>query len=270
MRKLFYLGFCVVLATGVGCAITDYELITDTDQLNGAETDAVVNTNGKAHIMESSQVATIWSDGTDELFSMVDQKANGDRTITTYNNFTSTYPADDPWHDDLYCNPDWNGCAIWSAPDPEVGDVDRFDGSWNQNCFGSRSLSVLAATTRYIGECGREHLNPAIDERLSAATYGYVGSFNGMSGLWFDYDKTNTSLRVNGTQLPIADGTIFVSERHQLAFFADNPLIAHTLRAFGSVAPPGTIITTTLTYNGIDLERDMKVFGDANAMANRF
>jgi hypothetical protein len=269
MRKLFYLGFCVALATGVGCAITNYELIVDNDQLYATET-GVVSTNGKAHIQEYSQVATIWDDGTDELFSQVDQKANGDRTITTYNNYNSMYPMGGTFHDDLYCNPDWNGCAIWTADDPEVGDVDIFDGVWNANCFGSRSLYLLLGTTRYYGECGREHLNASQSDKLAAMTYGYVGTFNGMPGLWFDYDKTNTTVRVNGTNLPIPDGSLFFGTHRQVAFFADNPLIQHTLRAFGTVAPPGTVISLHMSYNGIDMERDMKVFGDANAAANKF
>jgi hypothetical protein len=272
MRKLFYLGFCAVLAMGVGCAITNYALITDTDQLlNGDDvTYGVVNTQGKAHILEGSQVATIWSNGTDELFSMVDQTAGGDRTITTYNNFTSDYPAERPWHDDFYCNPDWQGCAIWDANDPEVGDTDIFGGKWNQNCNGSRSLSLLVSSGRFYGECGKDTLNPAIDERVALMTYGYLGTLNGEEGLWFDYDKTNSSVRVNGVNMPIPDGSLFVTGNNEMAFFADNPLIQHTLRAFGSVAPPGTIITLHGSYYGIDWERDMKVFGDANQFANRF
>ena len=35
------------------------------------------------------QLEKLWSDGADNLFSMVDQKANGDRTLTTYNFFTT-------------------------------------------------------------------------------------------------------------------------------------------------------------------------------------
>ena len=59
MKKLFYLGFCVMLSLGVGCAITNYELITDNDQVSNGQGSGVVNTNGKAHIRESSQIGTI-------------------------------------------------------------------------------------------------------------------------------------------------------------------------------------------------------------------
>ena len=34
MKKALYLGFCLVLAMGVDCAITDYDLIVDNDQVS--------------------------------------------------------------------------------------------------------------------------------------------------------------------------------------------------------------------------------------------
>jgi len=151
MKKLLYLGFALVLAMGVGCAITNYDLIVDNDQVKQGFS-GTVNTAGKAHIMESSQVALIWPDGTDEALWFVDQKANGDRTLTTYINYSPTVPT---FHDDLYCNPDWQGCAVVTADDPEVGDVDMYDYSYNPHCPGARSIYYLFATTRYYGECGR-------------------------------------------------------------------------------------------------------------------
>jgi len=113
---------------------------------------APVNTNGKAHVHESSQVALIWPDGTDEALWFVDQKANGDRTLTTYVNYSPAYPT---FHDDLYCNPDWQGCAVITADDPEIGDVDIYDYKYNPNCPAARSIYYLFSTTRYYGECGR-------------------------------------------------------------------------------------------------------------------
>jgi hypothetical protein len=141
MKKLSYLGFCLVLAMGIGCAITDYPVIVD--YYGGY----VVGTQGKAMIANASQVAFIYSDGADNLFSMIDQKADGNGTLTTYNFYTTdgTYFLD---HD--YCTPDWNGCAIVTAPNGG----DMFDRSVNYNCAGARTLSVFASTPRY-GECGR-------------------------------------------------------------------------------------------------------------------
>ena len=140
MKKVLYLGFCLVLAMGVGCAITNYSLITDNDQVSNGQGSGVVNTNGKAK-MTSQQVATIWPDGSDELFSFIDQKADGTAVITTYNNFSTG--GDPTFHSDLYCNTAWNGCAIWTAPDDNVGDI--FDGTFNANCAGANPALAARA-----------------------------------------------------------------------------------------------------------------------------
>jgi hypothetical protein len=152
MKKLSYLAFCLVLVAGFGCAITNYGTITDNNQAQAGPqgVQPVINTAGKAHIMETSQIATIWSDGTDEFINFVDQKADGTATLTTYNNFsTGSEPI---FHDDLYCNTAWNGCSIFTAPDDNDSNI--FDGTTNLNCSGARSLSILLSTGRYYGECG--------------------------------------------------------------------------------------------------------------------
>lgn len=259
MKKALYLGFCLVLAMGVGCAITNYDLITDNDQVSNGQGTGVVNTNGKALIM-SAQVATTWADGSDELFSMVDQKSNGDRTLTTYNNFST---GDDPiFRDDLYCNPDWSGCAIATAPDPEVGDADDFDASFNTNCLGYRSLSVLLSTTRYYGECGRAKM--ALSDRLSLANMGRLATVMGKEGLMYDLNRNNTTIVVDNnagvsTSLPITgDYSVFVAgtgSTRQISVDLTNPLGANVGRAFSDfLRNYGTNQTdVTLTYNGISM-----------------
>jgi len=160
MKKLFYLGFALVLAAGVGCALTNYQLITDNDQLkNQSAPTSTVNTNGKAHVIESSQIATVYPDFLEETLWFVDQRTNGDRTLTTYINRT-TDPVyyggpNAQFHDDLYCNPDWQGCAVVTAQDPEVGDVDIYDYAYNPRCESGPTVYYLFSTTRYYGECGR-------------------------------------------------------------------------------------------------------------------
>jgi hypothetical protein len=256
MRKLFYLGFCAVLAMGIGCAITNYDLITDNDQVykdncTFPNCPATVNTNGKAHIIESSQVATIWDDGVDELFTNVDQKANGDRTLTTYNNF-STF--DGPWwHDDFYCNPDWNGCAIWTAPDPQTGDVSLFDGQWNQNCLGSRSLFYLISTPRYYGECGRD----VLADKIGMLNATYEGTFRNELGLMYDFSMNNTTLNVGGNLMSIPDGTFFINpiSRHA-AFDATDPRMHNLRRQVQTVWASGTVSEVSLTASGYNVTRE--------------
>jgi hypothetical protein len=207
MKKLFYLGFCLVLATGVGCAISNYELITDNDQVANGQGTGVVNTNGKAHIRESFQVATIWPDGsTDETLWFVDQKANGDRTLSTYNNYgTGYYTGTEPtFHDDLYCNPDRNGCASVTSWDPEIGDVDIYDYSGNPNCLGYRSLVYLTSTTRYYGECGRAALG--LSDRLALLNMGQPATLKGAEALRWVASPMNTSIfmdNLSGTKVNI-------------------------------------------------------------------
>jgi hypothetical protein len=261
MRKLFYLGFCAVVAMSFGCAITNYGLITDNDQVYKDNCvwpacPATISTNGKAHLLEGSQVATTWSDGVDELMSFVDQKANGDRTITTYNNY-STF-AGPWWHDDLYFNPDWNGCAIWTAPDPEVGDTSIFDGAWNQNCLGSRSLYYLVSQSRYYGECGKTWMNPDLSDRIAAMNYTYVGEFRGATGLFLDFSYDNTSMIVNGHVMPIPDGTAWL-QPNTGHFWLDmtDPRMNNLRRAIHSAMPVGTSGTISLTWNGATFERDI-------------
>jgi hypothetical protein len=255
MRKLLYLGFCLVLVSGFGCAITNYGTITDNNQSNTAS--GVINTNGKAHINETSQIATIWPDGTDELINFVDQAGDGTAVLTTYNNFSTG--SEPTFHDDLYCNPDWQGCAIVTAPDPEVGDSDIFDGSANANCLGFRSLSVSLSTGRYYGECGRARLD--LSDRLSLANMGRLATVAGREGLLYDLNRNNFSIIVDNnagvaTSLPITgDYSVFFStgNRSQALVDLTNPLGANVGRAFSDfLRTYGTAETdVTITYNGI-------------------
>jgi hypothetical protein len=159
MKKL-YLAFIAVLALSMGCAITDYPLITDTE---GDASGFVVNTNGKAVIVPTSQVITLFPDKNVELFSMVDQKANGDQTIDTFTNvsFSGTY-----FMDFTYCNPDWTGCAVAVADNPLVGDISIFDYVWKVNCDGADALSLLVSFGSRTTECGRRITDPAAQAQL--------------------------------------------------------------------------------------------------------
>lgn len=263
MKKLFYLGFCVMLSLGVGCAITNYSLIMDNDQVANGQGTGVVNTNGKAHLRESSQIATIWPDGTDEWIAFVDQKANGDRTITNYNNFSTG--GDPTFHDDQYCNPDWAGCSMVTADDPEVGDADIFDYTYNINCQGIRSISLLLSTTRYYGECGRA--NMSIEDRISFMNLGRIGNQFGMTGLFYDFNNLNTTIKLNNlagfeTTIPMtANVGLFTTIAGNRKGSLD--LTHPGLRAMGNYyadfldqnATNRTLVT--VVYNGISFSKEI-------------
>jgi hypothetical protein len=152
MKK--YLAFIAVLALSLGCATTNYPIITDT---HGDAENFVVNTNGKAPHVPSSQVITLWDDRNDELFAMIDQNSAGDQTIGTYNNVSYGDPKFMGW---TYCAPDWTGCAVAVADNPVAGDVDYFDYVWKTQCLGAMSLSVLVSYNARMGECGRAVFGP--------------------------------------------------------------------------------------------------------------
>jgi hypothetical protein len=269
MRKVFYLGFCLVLVMGVGCAITDYQIITDNDQIiTNQSANATVNTNGRAHI-RSFQIALIFGDGADEIINFVDQKTNGDRTMTTYNNF-STFAGPGPtFHDDLYCNPDWQGCAIWTSHDPPGG-FDRagvgyaaFDGRYNTNCNGARSIIFLVSTLRQSrgfyndGECGRA--NHTLQDYVQFLNMGEFGMYAGRAGLWYFLDSSNTNYSINGVNIPVVQTPVFMNiKQRQMAIDMTSPLHALSMNSVNQVISPGDVFDLDLYYNGIGFHRTMR------------
>lgn len=271
MKKLFYLGLCALLTTGVGCAITNYELITDNDQVSNGQGSGVVNTNGKALVKQSSQIAVGWPDGTDNTVWFVDQAANGDRTLSTYNNFSTG--GDPTFPDDLYCSPDRQGCAIVTASDPEVGDVDIYDFSYNPNCAGARSVYYLTGTTRYYGECGRAL---ALTDRLSLLNQGRLVSMNGAAGLQWAATPMNTTVTLNnkaGVQqlLPMAGSFSFSmipNGSRQTLVDLNNPMnkvlmngAADFMSNYGS-----SVNEVSFVYNGIEIKRSFGRTSDSNSL----
>ncbi len=259
MRKLIYLAFCAVLAIGAGCAITDYALITDNDQVSNGQGTGIVNTNGKAHIVESIKAAWLLSDGrSEEWLTFVDQKANGDRTLTSYANISS--PGEPTFHDDLYCNPDWNGCAAWTAADPEVGDTSSFDGTYNPNCTVGGWGSLVATGFR-SGECGRALTFTDLPGEIELMNMGQYGEAFGMNGLFYRVDQNTTTVIVNGEVLRLVPINVFWSPRDRAAAIdISNPTVLHVFTDLDRIVDKGDIVSATVIYNGIEL-----VNGDAFA-----
>lgn len=266
MKKFFLFAFVAAVALGLGCAITNYSLITDNDQ------GGVVNTNGKAYIRQSSQVATTWPDSNDNLIWFVDQAANGDRNLTTYNFNTSLSAS--PFKDDLYCSPDWNGCAIVTAPDPETGDVDMFDYRGNANCSGYRSLSLLVSTSRYYGECGRTATTDRTTKMLNLANNMTPIQINGQTWLHSSLSALNTSIVLNNNNgsafaLPMTSqigvSANFATRRVMLDMTNPNNrnLIQSALN--WNRTHPGSFISSTVTVDGTAFNASLKVKNDGTA-----
>ena len=147
VTALFGVVFASAVLSGYGCALTNYELITDTDG-------NPINTLGSAYVKQETQFATEFPDGTDNLLWYVDQRRNGDRKLYTVNYFTPP-GGGNPFKDEQYCQPDPVRCRIVTADDPETCDVDEFDYREHPGCSGYRSLMFLTSATRELGECGR-------------------------------------------------------------------------------------------------------------------
>jgi hypothetical protein len=208
MKKLLFIA--LLAAFSLGCAITDYPVIFDS---RGADGDGVMDGQyDLAYIIPSSQIATIWDDGTDELFTLVSQDWRGDQRLKTYNNF-------DPsglvlFVDQTYCDPTFDSsfCAIATAWNPDLpnaypygsgSNVDNpFDYILDLNCNGARSLSLLVSYTSRIGECGS---GVWADKQGAAYEFSILErtNFRGQSMYHIPLDSTVASFSVNGKDMPI-------------------------------------------------------------------
>lgn len=161
MRKLIYAALISAVLLSLGCAITDYPVIFDD---RGPWGDTVLDSfYDQAYIIPSSQVATIYADGSDELFTTVVQDNRADQWLYTYNNFDASGVIS--FLDQTYCDPTRVGCALATAWNPDLptayphgdqgNDVDDpFDYVFDPSCSGARSLSILSSVGSRIGECG--------------------------------------------------------------------------------------------------------------------
>lgn len=276
MRLLIRLTFCCLISLGVGCAITDYGTIADNDQTRAGNDGPaqVVNTNGKAHINESSQIATLWPDGTDELFSFVDQKSDGTSTITTYNNFSTLPLGNGTFHSDLYCNTEWNGCAIFTAPDDNDGNL--FDGTLNPNCPGARSFSIMLSTGRYYGECGRGAARFSLEQKLAALSSSTRTERFARSGLLWHLSPGDTTVLARNEEtgqtylVPLfgASAEHFMSERgNEAATWLDHPMLAAAMTNLTGMLDDelhADSLLLTIEVNGVSAS--FRVAGGSNAL----
>lgn len=213
MKKVLLVA--LLAAFSFGCAITDYPVIFDT---RGADDNGVLDGQyDLAYIVPSGQVATLWDDGSDELFTLVSQDWRGDQWLKTYNNFDPTSAIN--FLAQTYCDPTFNSddCATVVAWNPDLPNVyphgdqsagynnvdNVFDYIWNTDCSGSRSLSLLVSYTSRIGECGS---GVWADKQAAAYEFSQLDrvTFHGKSVYHLPIDSSIASFRVNNnTDLPI-------------------------------------------------------------------
>ena len=275
MRPLSTVAFGVVFAaalvSGAGCALTNYELITDTEG-------DPINTLGSAYVKQESQFATAYPDGTDNLIWYVDQKRNGDRKLYTVNYFTPPgHP--DPFKDDQYCQPDWMRCRIVTADDPENGDVDEFDYRDHTNCPGFRSLLFLTSATRELGECGRIATVGNAVKMLGLASGMTAVKVNGATWLEKTLSESNTSIvldnRIGGVyKVPLTTTASVRANftKRQVLLDLTNPDMKAVFLdaiAWSNAHPSPNGFVATLTIDGVDLTYRVKFARDAAANVAR-
>jgi hypothetical protein len=165
-RLIVHLAMAVAVALGLACHYTNYPVITDTF---GPWDEAVLDGQyDQAYVVPSFQFATIHTDGSDELFTLVSQDWKGDQWLYTYNNFDPT--ADVIFLDQLYCDPNHaEDCWVAKSWNPDLQEWDPWDYPFTDpphdpydnirdyvgdpDCSGYRSLFYLWDDVRF-GECG--------------------------------------------------------------------------------------------------------------------
>ncbi len=215
MRKLLYSVLVLALLTSLGCAITNYSVITDTR----GDYSGVIRTMHKAYIIPTSQVAKVYADGSDCLFTMVYQNQYADRTLYTFNNFDPT--ATVKFLDQTYCDWRYEGCEIVRARDPHQDWLDnKFDHEFFKDCSGARSLSILLDQKKRLGECGDRIFSDLQDLSAEFAELPTT-SFRGETVYVVPMNSGNTSITLTSgdvaTNMPIyGQFTGFLTEELQL------------------------------------------------------
>lgn len=263
MRKLL-LGAILLAVMAAGCAITDYPIITDT---RGDYT-GIIRTGHKAFIIPYyGQVATIWSDGTDNIFSMVYQNQYGDAKYYTFNNFDPTGLV--MFFENgigSYCDWRYTGCEITRAWNPHTGIDDVFDYEFFPDCSGARSLSILISYgSRYYGECG----DGRFQSQAFAAEFANLPTtmFRGEPAYVLSMNAANTSLVFNGVDSAPLYGQMNAVITPDLEVAV--PMTPNTRHLMGWVSnwigQNGPNATLSVTYGAVNTEFNVRFAGDGIA-----
>lgn len=271
MRKLLYLVLCVSVLVGLGCAITNYPVITD----NRGGYKGVIRTGHKALIAPTSQVATIWSDGSDELFSMVYQNQYADQKIYTFNNFDPT--ATVLWLDHTYCDWRYEGCEITRAWNPAQDHLDDiFDYEFFADCSGARSLSVLVSYGARGMECGDARLWADTQDLMAEFAQLATTTFRGEAAYVFGLNAANTTITLSTddvtSNMPLyGQITGFITADLNMVL-PMTPNMRHELNWLSQFAAQnGDVVNVAINYGSLSGSLDLRIAADGlNYNMNRF
>lgn len=252
MKKLLFSALLLVLVTA-GCAVTDYPVIVDAR----GDFSGIIRTGHKAYIEPTSQVATIWSNGSDELFTMVYQNQYGDQKLYTFNNFDPTGAVN--FLDQTYCDWRYDGCEIVRAWNPVNSVVDTvFDYDFFPDCSGARSLSLLVSETSRVGECGDAMFWASKQQFFAEFANLATISWRGGVAYLLPIDSSNTTITLNNVTVPLFGSfTAFVNKDFQTVF-PMTPNTRQELRWLSSfVDQNGSTATASITYGSLNATVDV-------------
>jgi hypothetical protein len=275
MKKLLLIA--LLAAFSLGCAITDYPVIFDT---RGADANGVMTGQYDLAYIVTSQVATIWDDGSDELFTLVSQDWKGDQWLKTYNNYDPSGLIN--FLDQTYCDPTFDSsfCAIATAWNPDLpnayphGDQgagynnvdDVFDYVLDLNCNGARSLSLLVSYTSRYGECGS---SVWADRQGAAYEFSLLEkvNFRGQSVYHIPVDSTVATFTVNGADMPVYGRfNMYMNDKLQVAFPV-TPNARYQLNAIDRVIQrDGHFLDVNMTYGSLNANFKVNVTTVQNAL----
>ncbi len=249
MKKLLF-ALLALTVVAAGCAITDYPVITD----SRGDYSGIIRTGHKAYIVPSGSVATIWDDGTDELFSLVFQNQYGDQKIYTFNNFDPTAAV--TFLDQTYCDWRYDGCQLaeaWNPANDLIDDV--FDYTYFPDCSGARSLSLLVSYTARFGECGDRAM---FTSQAMAAEFANLATttWRGETAYVVPMNSSNLSVTLNkggvSSSMPIVGSfNGILTDKLQL-ILPMTPNARHELRWLSDYsAQNGNRVDVNLSYNSL-------------------
>lgn len=255
--------FVVSLAVCLGCTITEYPIITD----SRGDFSGVIRTGHKAYIVPSSSNATVWNDGSDELFTFIYQNNYGDQTLYQFNNFDPT--ATVLFLDNTYCDWRYEGCEYmrnWNPHQTNVDDI--FDYEFFPACSGARTVSLLVSFSSRLGECGDARLRAdeqdlaAVVASLAPTTFQNRPAFAGS----ITPDNTTITLRSPdgvAARLPIYGENPFIITDRLQTVLPVGPQIRHTLQwLLQYVDQNAARATATIQHSAVGATFEVKLLKD--------
>lgn len=272
---------CFVLLS-LGCVVTEYWVITDSH--GPYDNNVLTGQYEQAYIIPSSTVATIWSDGSDEFYSLVSQDWKGDQWLYTYNNFDPSGTM--LFLDQTYCDPvRQSDCAILTSWNPDLPNAyphgsegagsnlvdDPFDYIFNPSCSGARSLCFLSAVNTRIGECGSGLLADRQGAYQEISTLDRT-NFRGRNVYHLPLNNSLASFNLTGedgstTLAPIyGQFNLYLDERLR-TIAPVTPNARYQLRWLDSYAKThGNVIDVGVTYGAMNANFKIKVRSVAGAL----